>query len=258
MKKFITTICAALVFCFALSGVVTEAKTIDYQRTVSKDYRVSWSNGKQKIYMNKAGTKLYAKDLKSGKATLLQKMKADEIWDYQIANVYGNNIYLDRISEIGETQVYIYNMKNKTFKLFKKHFNIQSAAGKYMVTASYLPTDISPYPTYLYQDTGKGLKKIAKLGSYTSGAVIINGKVYYAAYPKSDNMSLQKMGVYTCDLDGQNKTRLFTRNVTGENAYIQPEEFTAEKITFAECDGENDPVEYVYDCATGTIAQVTK
>lgn len=44
MKRLITTICAVFVFYFVLSGTAVQAAA-EYQGTLSKDYRMSWSNG---------------------------------------------------------------------------------------------------------------------------------------------------------------------------------------------------------------------
>ena len=49
MKRLITTICAVFVFCFVLSGTAVQAAA-EYQGTLSKDYRMSWSNGTNKVY----------------------------------------------------------------------------------------------------------------------------------------------------------------------------------------------------------------
>lgn len=49
MKRLITTICAVFIFCFVLSGTAVQAAA-EYQGTLSKDYRMSWSNGTNKVY----------------------------------------------------------------------------------------------------------------------------------------------------------------------------------------------------------------
>lgn len=264
MKRLITTICAVFVFCFVLSGTAVQAAA-EYQGTLSKDYRMSWSNGTNKVYLNKATTRLYVKNLKTGKVKLLQKLKVDKESDmfYDVANVYGNNVYLNRTQGAGDSNVYVCNMKTQKMKCVKKNFNIQSATGKYMIAATYLPTDITPYPTWIYQITSKGLQKVKKLGTDTSGTRIVGEKVYYATYPEG-RAHMNKMNVYRCDRNGKNNKLLFTQNVDDENGYIIPEEFTAKKITFAVSSeklsgSEEDPViEYVYDCATKQITKVEK
>ena len=40
---------AVFVFCFVLSGTAVQAAA-EYQGTLSKDYRMSWSNGTNKVY----------------------------------------------------------------------------------------------------------------------------------------------------------------------------------------------------------------
>lgn len=264
MKKLLTTICAVFVFCFALSGTTVHAAT-EYKGTLSKDYRMSWSNGTNKVYLNKETTRLYVKNLKTGKVKLLQKLKVDKDSDmsYAVANVYGNNIYLNRLQGAGDSQVYVCNMKTQKMKCLKKNFYIQSAAGSYMVASTYLPTDISPYPTWIYQITSKGLQKVKKLGTDTSGAQIVSGKVYYATYPDG-GAHMNKMSVYRCDKNGKNKKLLFTHEIDDENGYIVPEEFTTKKITFAvnseklTGSAEDPVVEYSYDATTGQITKVEK
>ena len=84
--------CAVLAFSFIFctSGTVTEAKTAAYTSTITKDYRINWSNGTKKIYLNKKGNKLYCKNLKTGKTQLLKKLKieADSDQSYMISYVY--------------------------------------------------------------------------------------------------------------------------------------------------------------------------
>ena len=79
MKKFLTTICAVFVLAVIMGSgaTTTEAKTAAYTSTITKDYRTTWSNGSKKVYLNKTRNKLYCKNLKSGKAQLLQKLKVD-------------------------------------------------------------------------------------------------------------------------------------------------------------------------------------
>ena len=123
MKKFLTMMCAVLAFSFIFctSGTVTEAKTAAYTSTITKDYRINWSNGTKKIYLNKKGNKLYCKNLKTGKTQLLKKLKieADSDQSYMISYVYGNNIYLSSIRGAGDGDTYTYNMKTKTYKYFE-------------------------------------------------------------------------------------------------------------------------------------------
>ena len=251
MKKFIATICAALVCCFVLSGTVAEAKTKTnvYQRSYTKDYREIWSNGVTKVYMNKARTKLCEKNIKSGKETVLKKLKADLSDEnenyYTIANVIGNKIYLNHMDHFN-SDVYIYNKTTKKLKKVKKELLIQDAYGDYMIANGYMPSDQTPYEAWIYKANGDSIKKVC------------DGKIYFASYANK-NHDLKSMKVYSCDLKGQNKNLLFSRSVDFKYGSVYVTEFNAENIIFAEFDSEADTVvEYVYDIATGEIQKVNE
>lgn len=258
MKKIMTTICAALVFCFVLSGTVAEAKTDVYQQHYTKDYREIWSDGVTKVYMNKARTKLCEKNIKSGKVTVLKKLKATEENYYTIVNVYNNRIYLNHINYLS-SDAYVYNKTTKKFKRLKKDLRITDAYGSSMLTMGYVPSDISPYTAWIYKVSGDGIKKVKTIGNAVAGMKICDGKIYYASYTKTDGSSNENMKVYTCDLSGQNKKFLFSKKAEGEYGYALVEEFSAESILFMEYNSDTDSsTEYIYDIASGKIQEVSK
>lgn len=257
MKKFLTTICAALVFCFVLSGTVAEAKTTEYKNSVTTDFRNIWSNGTTKIYLNKARTKLCEKNIKTGKVTVLKTLKATEDTYYTVENVYGNKIYMNHINYLS-SDAYVYNKTTKKLKKVKKSLYITGASGKYMIAMGYVPSDTTPNAAWIYKVNGDSIKKVKTLGNSVSGMKIVNGKIYFASYTDNGD-SKQTMKVCTCDLNGQNKKVLFTRNIDNELAYANVEEFNEDTIVFVEGDGISDTSkEYVYDIASGEIQEVNE
>lgn len=265
MKKFLTMMCAvlALSFIFCTSGTVTEAKTAAYTSTITKDYRINWSNGTKKIYLNKKGNKLYCKNFKTGKTQLLKKLKieADSDQSYMISYVYGNNIYLSSIRGAGDGDTYTYNMKTKTYKCLKKNFIIQSTYGKYVTASYYMPTDITPYASYVYEITSNGVKKVTRLAKNTTCAMFINNNIYYTSYPQSENTEGSEMytvKVYKCKKDGTNKKCIFTRKLDDKNSYVLVQTITENTIHFVETTEEGKSTEFVYDCATHTIEKSTE
>lgn len=265
MKKFLTTICAVFVLAVIMGSgaTTTEAKTAAYTSTITKDYRTIWSNGSQKVYLNKTRNKLYCKNLKSGKAQLLQKLKVDSESDqsYNISYVYGNNIYLSSMYGAGDGDTYVYNMKTKTYKRLKKYFIIQDAYDKYLITSEYMPTDISPYPTYVYEITSKGVKKVAKLGNNTSSAVFVNGKIYYASYPKPENADeseLYRVNIYTCKKDGSAKKKIYTKKAGKKDGYIIVYAITDDIIDYTMTTKDGQLVQYEYNRTTGKTQKVTQ
>lgn len=257
MKKIIATLCAALACSFLFTAMPVQAKsTNNYEMKVTKDYRTTWSNGANKIYLNKNRDKLYMKNVKTGKAKLLKTFKLDKegIWTYYIGNVYGSTIYLNKISEIGEANLYTYNWKTNEFKRFRKNFTILNAYGKYMLTANYLPTDISPYPTYIYKITSKGIEKIKKLGQDTTQAQFVGGKIYYAKYPS--DASIHEMSIYRCDLNGKNAKVLFKAKAADESGYVMLQKVTVKSIEYVDVPNEGDPVYYRFDMKTEKITEI--
>ena len=259
MKKFITTICAALLICFGVSGTAAEAKTNVYQSSYATDYRESWSDGITKVYLNKARTKLCEKNIESGEVTVLKKLKADLENDsyYTISNVYENNIYLNHIHYLS-SDAYVYNKETKEFKRIKKSLMIQDAYGEYMIALGYIPSDQTPYEAWIYKANGDGIRKIKTIGKEIGGMKICNGKIYYASYANK-NHDLKSMKVYSCDLDGQNKKLLFSRSVDFEYGNVYIEEFNADNIIFVEYNsGDDISTEYTYDIASGKIQKVNE
>ena len=59
MKKLIASLCAALACSFLFTATPVQAKTTNYEMTLTKSYQRIWSNGTNKIYMttNKDYTK---------------------------------------------------------------------------------------------------------------------------------------------------------------------------------------------------------
>lgn len=262
MKKFMTTIFAALLICVVLSGTVAEAKTTVYQESQTKDYREIWSDGTTKVYMNKARTKLCEKNIKSGKVTVLKKLKADFSDEnenyYTIANVVGNKIYLNRMDHLSSA-VYVYNKTTRKLQCLKKDLMIQDAYGNYMIALGYMPSDISPYTAWIYKVNGNGIRKVKTIGNAVAGMKICDGKIYYASYTKTGGSSNQNMKVYTCDLSGQNKKLLFSKKAEGAYGYALVEEFNEDNIIFMEYNSDTDSsTEYIYDIASGEIQKVNE
>lgn len=214
MKKLITTLCAALACSFLFTATPVYADNA-YTMTTVKSHLSVWSNGKNKVYLkditkkNKDGIdeiveqKLYLKDVKTGKSKLLKTITLDPESEEccYLNNVYKTTVYMNRVRGVGDGDLYTYNWKTGKFKCVRKNFIIINASGKYMITANYLPTDISPYPAYLYKITSKGLEKVKKLGAYTTQAQFAGRKIYYAKFPS--NGSIRQMSVWTCDLSGK-------------------------------------------------------
>ena len=52
MKKLIASLCAALACSFLFTATPVQAKTTNYEMTLTKSYKRSRSNGTKKIYIN--------------------------------------------------------------------------------------------------------------------------------------------------------------------------------------------------------------
>ena len=178
-----------------------------------------------------------------------------------ISYVYGNNIYLSSIRGAGDGDTYTYNMKTKTYKCLKKNFIIQSTYGKYVTASYYMPTDITPYASYVYEITSNGVKKVTRLAKNTTCAMFINNNIYYTSYPQSENTEGSEMytvKVYKCKKDGTNKKCIFTRKLDDKNSYVLVQTITENTIHFVETTEEGKSTEFVYDCATHTIEKSTE
>lgn len=259
MKKLIATLCAALACSFLFTATPVLAKSgSNYVMTTTKDYRIAWSNGTNKIYFNKNQDKLYMKNMKTGKVKLLKTFKLDKDgdWSYYIGNVYGTTVYLNKISGIGEANLYTYNWKTDKFERFRKNFTILNANGKYLLTANYLPTDISPYPAYIYKITSKGIEKVKKLGQDTTQAQFVGKKIYYSKYPT--DASIREMSVYCCDINGKNQKLLFKAKATDEYGYVMLQKVSTKSIEYVEVPNEGDSVYYRYDMKTEKITEISE
>lgn len=265
MKKLIASLCAALACSFLFTATPVQAKTTNYEMTLTKSYQRIWSNGTNKIYMttNKDYTKqkLYLKNVKSGEKKMLKSFNLDQDNDesYSISNVYGNKIYLNKTFGAGDGNLYAYNLKTKKFGCVKKNFQILNASGKYMITSNYTPTDISPFPQYIYKITSKGLEKVKKLGQYTSQSQIVGNKVYYAKYVEG---RLHDMTVCSCDLNGKNLTSVSVFKVSSkyEHGDVMLQTVGTKSFDFVDIPNEEnkDPEYYRFDMTTEKTTPITE
>ena len=76
MKKLIASLCAVLACSFLFTATPVQAKTTNYEMTLTKSYQRIWSNGTNKIYITTSKDytkqKLYLKNVKSGKKKVLK------------------------------------------------------------------------------------------------------------------------------------------------------------------------------------------
>ena len=260
MKKLITTLCAALACSFLFTATPVMAKNAGYERTQTKNYQMIWSNGTNKIYLksNKDYTKqnLYLKNIKSGKTRVLKTLKLDmdEDTSYNIGNVYGSTIYLNLVRGAGDGDLYTYNLKTGKFARVRKNFVILNASGKYLIAANYQPTDISPFPSYIYKITSKGFQKIKKLGQNTTQAQFVGDKVYYAKFPNDGNIN--EMSVWVCDVTGKNAKTVFRVAAQDANGYVMLETVDKNSIVYVDVPVDGDPVYYRFDMKTEKTTQI--
>ncbi len=254
MKKFIATLCFLLVFTAGIFCVTADTQAAEYERVTTKKQTDKWTDGTNSIYINKAGTKLYMK--KAGeKATLLKNLKADDVASYWIVNVTGNVVYIQKIKD-SDPSVYAYNLKKNTYKQIKKDCYVCAASGKFMVTTEYTPSDITPFPGYVYKCQANKLKKISKLGEDISQPFFMDGKLYYASYTDGN---VQKMDVYVSGKNGKNASLLFTRAASGDDGYVLLEDGADGKINY--CVNETVDAERlygIYDVETNKAEETKK
>ncbi len=269
MKKLIASLCAVLACSFLFTATPVQAKTTTtYKMTLTKNYQRIWSNGTNKIYIkniyDKSKTltkqKLYCKNVKSGKTANLKTFKLDQESgeSYSIGNVYGTTIYLNVIRDAGDGDLYTYNLKTNKFRCAKEGFTILNASGKYMITSNYIPTDISPFPQYIYKITSKGLEKVKKLGQNTSQSQIVGNKVYYAKYATISE-GLHDMTVYRCDLNGKNVTPVLTVSSKYEHGDVMLQTVGKKSLDYVDISYEDnkDPEYYRFDLTTEKTTPIT-
>lgn len=260
MKKLIATLCTALACSFLFTATPVQAKSANYEITQTKNYQMIWSNGTNKIYLksNKDYTKqnLYLKNIKSGKAKLLKtfKLDMDEDTGYSIGNVYGSKIYLNLVRGAGDGDLYTYNLKSGKFTRVRKNFVILNASGKYLIAANYQPTDISPFPSYIYKITSKGFQKIKKLGQNTAQAQFVGNKVYYAKFPNDG--SINEMSVCSCGVTGKNTKVVFRVKSQDEQGYVMLQNVDKNAIVYVDVPVNKDPVYYRFDMKTEKTTQI--
>ena len=100
-----------------------------------------------------------------------------------------------------------------------------------------MPTDITPYASYVYEITSNGVKKVTRLAKNTTCAMFINNNIYYTSYPQSENTEGSEMytvKVYKCKKDGTNKKCIFTRKLDDKNSYVLVQTITENTIHFVE------------------------
>lgn len=265
MKKLIASLCAVLACSFLFTATPVQAKTTNYEMTLTKNYQRIWSNGTNKIYITTSKDytkqKLYLKNVKSGKKKVLKTFTLNQENDesYNIGNVYGTTIYLNVVRGAGDGDVYTYNWKTNKFQCVRKNFAILNASGKYMITSNYTPTDISPFPQYIYKITSKGLEKVKKLGQNTSQSQIVGKKIYYAKYV-SVTEGLHDMTVWSCDLNGKNVTSVLKVSSKYEHGDVMLQTVGAKSFDFVDIPNEEnkDPEYYRFDMTTEKTTPITE
>ena len=107
MKKLIASLCAVMACSFLFTATPVQAKTTNYEMTLTKNYQRIWSNGTNKIYITTSKDytkqKLYLKNVKSGKKKVLKTFTLNQENDesYNIGNVYDYiQLYTDRYLSI--------------------------------------------------------------------------------------------------------------------------------------------------------------
>lgn len=241
MKKLMTMLCAVLACSFLFTATPVQAKTANYEMVLTKNYQRFWSNGTNTLYIKDVvkkdviqKQKLYLKNVKSGKVTLLKTLipNREEEESYSICNVYGTTVYMNKVRGVGDGDLYSYNWKTKKWKCLGKQFVVMNASGKWMITSDHFPTDPSPYTSYIYKITGKGLEKVLKLGTYTSQTQFskADGRIYYAKYGKGADM--HKMSVYSCKADGTEYSKITTVVTNDKNDTIILQDVTKDAITY--------------------------
>ena len=270
MKKLIATLCAALACSFLFTATPVQAKSADYERTQTKDYQIIWSNGVNKIYLKNTTKndrygnivttkqKLCLKNIKSKKVKVLKTLTVNTDYDecYSIANVYGTTIYLNRIRGVGDGDLYTYNWKTDKFTRVRKNFIVLNASGKYMITGNYMPSDIGPYPAYVYKITSRGLEKLKKLGANTTQAQFVNGRIYYAKFPNDG--SIHSMSVWSCSASGKNAKMIFRVNAKDELGYVMLESVDKNSIVYVDVPNDGDPEYYRFDRKTEKTTQISE
>lgn len=268
MKKLIATLCAALACSFLFTATPVQAKSANYERTQTKNYQMIWSNGTNKIYLKNTTKndqygnpvtekqKLCLKNVKSGKVKVLKNftLNIENDESYSIGNVYGTTIYLNKIRGVGDGDLYTYNWKTDKFTRVRKNFIILNASGKYMITGNYLPSDIGPYPAYVYKITSKGLEKLKKLGANTTQAQFANGRIYYAKFPNDG--SIRTMSVWSCSKSGKNAKVVFRVSAKDELGYVMLESVDKNSIIYVDVPNDGEPVYYRFDRKTEKTTQI--
>ena len=246
MKKLIASLCAVLACSFLFTATPVQAKTTNYEMTLTKNYQRIWSNGTNKIYITTSKDytkqKLYLKNVKSGKKKVLKTFALNQENDesYNIGNVYGTTIYLNVVRGAGDGDVYTYNWKTNKFQRARKNFAILNASGKYMITS-------------------KGLEKVKKLGQNTSQSQIVGKKIYYAKYASATE-GLHDMTVWSCDLNGKNVTSVLKVSSKYEHGDVMLQTVGAKSFDFVDIPNEEnkDPEYYRFDMTTEKTTPITE
>lgn len=110
------------------------------------------------------------------------------------------------------------------------------------------PMDTGAYPVYVWKIPGNSVKKVKTLGKFIFGTTVVNNKVYYASYP---DRSQKKMTVYSCNLNGSSRKKLFRLEGRGDFCQVLISDVTEETIT-AYVSGDK-PGNYVYTIKTGKL-----
>lgn len=240
----------AVVFGFALflfMGMTAHAKENQW---TSMDNE--WFDGKSSNVYYITGDTLYVSPVAPHSMGIQDKItswkKGDDEY-FKIVNGYGNNLYVNRIDgDGGYSMLYCVNIKTHKNTKVSDNCYIAASSGKYMYGDTEKPMDTGAYPAYVWKASGNSIKKVKTLGKHIFGTTVVNNKVYYASYPDS---SQKNMTVYSCNVNGSGRKKLFQLKGQGDFCQVLISNVTAETIT-AYVSGDK-PGTYVYTIKTGKL-----
>lgn len=225
---------------------ISTQKNSGYKKTPIPYYS-SFTNGSQAYYVR--GKALYRYVFASGQEKKLKNLPVKGDRYYYVSTIYGNRIFITMESfDEWLMETYSYNVKTGQLKKTMTDCAIEDRSGKYVIARTEYQSDVSAHPLILCKITSKGLTKVKTLSKYSLGYRIIDGKIYYTSYT---GIEMKKGSLCRCNINGDNREKLFTTSTKQEYGQVMIGEITGKDCTIFK-----DDKHYRYTYATQKMTEI--
>ena len=182
-----------------------------------------FTNGKYMLIFSANDKKLFRKSCATGKSKTLRRFTITEEYgmpDYwSIMTVVGNRVYIKWYRYPGMFKIYLYHLKDHSYKPANININVLAQKGRYFVGSTLDPNEDMSIPVSIYKSTSSGFSLVRTLTATGEGyAWRVGKRFYYVHYIKNPGEKGHKAVLYKCRIKGTGKKKIAT--FTGKGNWV--------------------------------------